>query len=413
MKKLLIFSIILYIAVILALPSIIEVDAKQGKGSEKNKGQAKQQGKPNKNIITEPINSKEIAGEISGNAVENTKKDSKGLNKIVGKNKGKKTETELGKTTGKGLKKENGFVKGWKNLLGRISGFGFFGFKRGGKEKVTICHIPPGNPENAHTITVGAPAVRAHVANHGDTIGPCVKDNETEPEEEIGEGGGFAGCLQEPTTTVFNETEIEEMNFTFVKIGLNHFSQFNDPLWGNNSCAPVAVGVSFEYFNLSNNQSLHDLIDNLRVLMQTTNEGTEDRNVLLGKIAYLNNISEQGNFTITWINEQATASGNDTDIVHEGVELHLRVRKPNFTDFSGEMLAGEDVTFLMRNETNISHFMTGYAFNSGTNANGNHDVAFMDPSADGFIVAEMADDGTIIIDGNSFEMVSMEAVSPK
>jgi hypothetical protein len=41
-----------------------------------------------------------------------------------------------------------------------------------GVAKVTICHIPPGNPGNAHTITVGEPAVAAHVA-HGDTIGPC------------------------------------------------------------------------------------------------------------------------------------------------------------------------------------------------------------------------------------------------
>lgn len=42
-----------------------------------------------------------------------------------------------------------------------------------GVKKVTICHIPPGNPGNAHTITVGEPAVAAHVAEHGDTIGPC------------------------------------------------------------------------------------------------------------------------------------------------------------------------------------------------------------------------------------------------
>lgn len=42
----------------------------------------------------------------------------------------------------------------------------------GGVAKVTICHIPPGNPANAHSITVGAPAVRAHLA-HGDTIGAC------------------------------------------------------------------------------------------------------------------------------------------------------------------------------------------------------------------------------------------------
>lgn len=38
--------------------------------------------------------------------------------------------------------------------------------------KVTICHRPPGNPDNAHTISVGAPAVPAHLA-HGDTLGPC------------------------------------------------------------------------------------------------------------------------------------------------------------------------------------------------------------------------------------------------
>jgi hypothetical protein len=42
------------------------------------------------------------------------------------------------------------------------------------QSKVTICHVPPGNPDNAHSITIGAPAVPAHLANHdGDAIGPC------------------------------------------------------------------------------------------------------------------------------------------------------------------------------------------------------------------------------------------------
>ena len=39
-------------------------------------------------------------------------------------------------------------------------------------EKVTVCHVPPGNPSNAHTISIGAPAVSAHLA-HGDTVGAC------------------------------------------------------------------------------------------------------------------------------------------------------------------------------------------------------------------------------------------------
>ncbi len=39
--------------------------------------------------------------------------------------------------------------------------------------KTTICHIPPGNPANAHAITVSDSAVAAHQAQHGDTILPA------------------------------------------------------------------------------------------------------------------------------------------------------------------------------------------------------------------------------------------------
>jgi hypothetical protein len=41
--------------------------------------------------------------------------------------------------------------------------------------KVTYCHIPPGNPDNEHTVTTGAPAVSAHVrhSGSGDYIGAC------------------------------------------------------------------------------------------------------------------------------------------------------------------------------------------------------------------------------------------------
>jgi hypothetical protein len=39
-------------------------------------------------------------------------------------------------------------------------------------DRVTICHIPPGNPSAAHTIRVGRAAVAAHLA-HGDVLGRC------------------------------------------------------------------------------------------------------------------------------------------------------------------------------------------------------------------------------------------------
>jgi len=38
--------------------------------------------------------------------------------------------------------------------------------------KVVICHIPPGNPENAQTIEVSEYAVDSHLA-HGDSLGDC------------------------------------------------------------------------------------------------------------------------------------------------------------------------------------------------------------------------------------------------
>jgi len=38
--------------------------------------------------------------------------------------------------------------------------------------KVEICHIPPGNPSNLHTITISEHALQAHLA-HGDFLGGC------------------------------------------------------------------------------------------------------------------------------------------------------------------------------------------------------------------------------------------------
>lgn len=39
-------------------------------------------------------------------------------------------------------------------------------------QKKDICHIPPGDPDNAHTISINSNAVDAHLA-HGDYLGPC------------------------------------------------------------------------------------------------------------------------------------------------------------------------------------------------------------------------------------------------
>ena len=59
--------------------------------------------------------------------------------------------------------------------------------KANGDDKVQICHRPPGNPDNEHTITVGNAAVPAHLA-HGDYVGACISGD--------GGNGGDPGLLE-------------------------------------------------------------------------------------------------------------------------------------------------------------------------------------------------------------------------
>jgi hypothetical protein len=47
-----------------------------------------------------------------------------------------------------------------------------------GTEKVEVCHIPPDDPGNFHTITISEAALKAHLA-HGDFTGSCDTPCET------------------------------------------------------------------------------------------------------------------------------------------------------------------------------------------------------------------------------------------
>lgn len=62
--------------------------------------------------------------------------------------------------------------------------------------KVTICHVPPGNPKNEHTISVAQSAVDAHLA-HGDYLGVCKSaEPATPPAVDAGQlnGVNMAAC---------------------------------------------------------------------------------------------------------------------------------------------------------------------------------------------------------------------------
>ena len=64
-----------------------------------------------------------------------------------------------------------------------------------GDGRVTICHVPPGNPDNAHTITVSANAIPAHLA-HGDHCGQCA--GERPSAREAGRKFGAQGEINTP-----------------------------------------------------------------------------------------------------------------------------------------------------------------------------------------------------------------------
>ena len=52
-----------------------------------------------------------------------------------------------------------------------------FGALKQGEGKVEVCHVPPGDPDAQHTITIGESAVEAHM-DHGDLLGACAANGE-------------------------------------------------------------------------------------------------------------------------------------------------------------------------------------------------------------------------------------------
>jgi len=73
--------------------------------------------------------------------------------------------------------------------------------------KVDICHLPPDNPDNWHTITVGENALPAHL-NHGDYEYSCLENCETLCSDDdvctqdVEANPTECACLPEPRPTV-------------------------------------------------------------------------------------------------------------------------------------------------------------------------------------------------------------------
>jgi hypothetical protein len=74
-------------------------------------------------------------------------------------------------------------------------------YRCGNGHQIYICHIPPGNSAERHTLCVGAPAVAAHIKHHkahdsqlSDYVGQCVGDSSSGGSDPTtGDSGATAG----------------------------------------------------------------------------------------------------------------------------------------------------------------------------------------------------------------------------
>ncbi|MFA8341395.1 MAG: hypothetical protein ACEPO8_00355 [Rhodothermaceae bacterium] len=105
-----------------------------------------------------------------------------------------------------------------------------------GNDKVKICHIPPGNPSNRHTIMVSQSAVAAHLA-HGDTMGDCgdTVANQNQIITIVSEGKVFGLNNEEITSTVvvrIQPSSFSKFAYFSHSEGSNIWWTNKDTVWG-------------------------------------------------------------------------------------------------------------------------------------------------------------------------------------
>jgi len=105
--------------------------------------------------------------------------------------------------------------------------------------KVDVCHIPPGNPENAHTITISENAVSAHL-DHGDHVGAC----DLEPTDELRESGNQSeSACACPRPGVWRVTNLDgwmECNVLGIKRKLKGADKNDGAIWIlNDDCSTI------------------------------------------------------------------------------------------------------------------------------------------------------------------------------
>ena len=150
-----------------------------------------------------------------------------------------------------------------------------------GNNQMTICHIPPGNPSNMHTITISSSAWNAHQA-HGDVIGGCslvtftTMSNGTWDDNSIWSlDGGQTNCncypgdeIDEYNVQVNHDVMLSE-DITIINNGTLAVNQQGSLIGSNFSLTNYSGAVScngdFEVEDLTLNTGTSNVFDNITV----------------------------------------------------------------------------------------------------------------------------------------------------
>ena len=137
--------------------------------------------------------------------------------------------------------------------------------------KTTICHVPPGNPDNAKTITVGESAIDAHLA-HGDNVGAC--DDE---------GGG------DTTPPVISDIEATDITATSTKITWLTDEEADSKVWyatstpliitnstSVESSSDLVLNHEIGLFSLTASTTYYYIVTSADSALNTATNSTED-----------------------------------------------------------------------------------------------------------------------------------------
>jgi len=185
-----------------------------------------------------------------------------------------------------------------------------------------ICHRPPGNPDNEHTICVSPNAHPAHL-NHGDYIGECDTESSNVSEIEL----------------AASTSDTESCDFDIAKIAVvtGHYDEIQNVLaklgYGTiNSSGRLDQSAPFDFTLIDGNNSLNDsLYDNFEDFVMDLD------NLTPYDIIFINcgNSSEA-------LSTNSTVKANLKQYVEEGGKLYvtdwaymfLEQPFPDFMDFS-------------------------------------------------------------------------------